>query len=148
MRHPLMIMMTMARALSQWVIRTVKGWTITFETRCRRPAVMSVIVTSQRALFVDRHEAGRFERRLCLRGFQERHEGLCVQGGIAGLCDNVLDRRLARGRKRRRQWKARQGVAGIDDPELCLAGSEEAEHAGRAFGDHNGLVAIVDRNSN
>jgi hypothetical protein len=31
MRHPLMIMMTMASALSQWVIRTVSGCTITFE---------------------------------------------------------------------------------------------------------------------
>jgi hypothetical protein len=47
MRHPLMIMMMIAIALSQWVIRTVKGWTIAFDTRCKRPAVMSVIVGSR-----------------------------------------------------------------------------------------------------
>ena len=49
MRHPLMIMMTIASALSQCVTRTVRGWTITFETRCKRPAVMSVTVVSQYA---------------------------------------------------------------------------------------------------
>ena len=81
MRHPLMIMMTMARALSQWVIRTVKEWTITFETRCRRPAVMSVIVASQRALFVDRHEAGGFERRLASGDFRNVMKGCASKAG-------------------------------------------------------------------
>ena len=33
MRHPLMIMMIIASALSQCVTRTVTGCTITFETR-------------------------------------------------------------------------------------------------------------------
>jgi hypothetical protein len=49
MRQPLMIMMIMAIALSQCVIRTVRGWTMTFDTWCKCPAVMSVILTSLRS---------------------------------------------------------------------------------------------------
>ena len=45
MRQPLAIMMKMASALSQWVMRRVKGCTMTFETCRRGAAVMSEPVT-------------------------------------------------------------------------------------------------------
>src|SRR5713226_2952027 len=111
MRHPLMIMMTMASALSQWVIRTVRGWTMMSEARCHRPAVMSVIVASR--LFVDRREAGRFERRLRLRRLEKGHKALRVQLRIARLGDDIFDRRLIGRRQRHCQRETRGRVAGI-----------------------------------
>src|SRR5260370_38057333 len=96
MRHPLMIMMTMASALSQWVIRTVSGCTITFETRCKRPAAMSVTAASRCLRVVDRRKSRRFERRFRRRGLDKRHERLGIGLRIAGLRNDIFDWRLVR----------------------------------------------------
>src|SRR5260370_1302344 len=96
MRHPLMIMMTMASALSQWVIRTVRGCTITFETRCKRPAAMSVTDASRCLRVVDRRKSRRFERRFRRRGLDKRHERLGIGLRIAGLRNDIFDWRLVR----------------------------------------------------
>src|SRR6516165_983875 len=93
MRHPLMIMMTMASALTQWVIRTVRGCTITLEARCKRPAVISVILASYGLRIVDRRKPGRSEHRFRLRRFQKRHERSGVRLRIASLRDDVFDGR-------------------------------------------------------
>src|SRR5262245_49369360 len=99
MRQPLMTMMIMASALSQWVIRTVSGCTMTLDTRPSRPAVMSVtprLPSALRAnLFVDRLQSRRHERRLGFRRFQERQERPRVGLGIARHGDDVVDRRMA-----------------------------------------------------
>src|SRR6266481_7521169 len=115
MRHPLMIMMTMASALTQWVIRTVRGCTITFETWCKRPAVTSVIAASRRLRIVDQRKSRRFERRLRDRRLDKRHERLGIRLRIAGLRNDIFDRRLVQQRQRhyrlcRSLWRNWEGL--------------------------------------
>src|SRR5258707_1125076 len=91
MRHPLMIMMTMASALSQWVIRTVSGCTITL---CKRPAVTSVIAASRRLRIGDRRKSPARERGVgtgpvagatrAIGPGEVGHAGGVAQGGGAG----------------------------------------------------------------
>src|SRR5260221_544799 len=110
MRHPLMIMMTMASGLSKWVIRTVRGCTITSETRWKRPAVMSVTDASRCLRVVDRRKSRRFERRFRRRGFDKHHERLGVGLRIAGLRDDIFDWRLFEQRQRHHEPEARGGI--------------------------------------
>src|SRR5258707_11758735 len=134
MRHPLMIMMNMASALSQCVIRTASGCTITFESGCKRPTVTSATVASTRSRLVDWRRARRFERRFRLRGLQERHERFGVRLRIAGLRDDVFDGRLVQHRQRYRELEAGDRVGRIDDSEPRLVGRKKTDHAGGAFG--------------
>src|SRR5215470_12909074 len=100
-----MIMMTIASALSQCVIRTVRGCTITFETGCKRPAVTSVIAASRCLGIVDRRKSRRFERRLRGGRLDKRHERLGIRLRVAGLRNDVFDRRLIQQRQRTRSLK-------------------------------------------
>src|ERR1700757_1113210 len=127
MRHPLMIMMNMASALSQCVIRTVSGCTITFETRCKCPAVTSATVASTRSRLVDRRKARRFERRFRLCGLQERHERFGVRLPIAGLRDDIFDWRLVQHRQGYCEVEARGRIGRIDDSEPRLVGRKETD---------------------
>src|SRR6516162_11835277 len=148
MRHPLMIMMTMASALSQCVIRTVSGCTMTFKTRCNCSAVTSVTVASGRMPTVDRRKPRRFERRFRLGGLQKRHKRFDVRLRITGLRDDILDWRLVQRRQSYRELEARGRIGRIDDAQSRLVGRKEIDHAGGAFGDGNGPIALVDRDAN
>src|SRR6266478_8473807 len=137
MRHPLMIMMTMASALTQWVIRTVSGCTITFETWCKRPAVTSVLAASRRLRIVDQRKSRRFERRLRRCRIQKRHERLGIRLRSTGLRDHIFDWRLVQRRQSDCELEASGRIGRIDDAQLRLVGREETDHAGGAFRDGN-----------
>src|SRR5258707_5836090 len=147
MRQPLMIMMTMASALSQCVIRTVRGCTITFETRYKRPAVMSVTVASRRSRIVDRRKSSRLECRFRRCGLQNRHDRFGIRLRIAGLRDHIFDWRLVQRRQSYCELEASGRIGRIDDAELRLVGCEETDHAGGAFRDGNGLISVVDHHA-
>src|SRR5689334_2895606 len=146
MRHPLMIMMTMASALSQWVIRTVRGCTITFETRCKRPAAMSVTDASRCLRVVDRRKSRRFERRFRRRGLDKRHKRSGIGLRIAGLRNDIFDWRLVKQRQGHHELEAGGGIGRIDDPKPRLVGRNETDHTGGAFGDGNSLI-VIDRDA-
>src|SRR5499427_642223 len=105
-----MIMMTIASALSQCVIRTVSGCTITFETGCKRPAVMSVTDASRCLRIVDRRKSRRFERRLRRGRLDKRHERLGIRLRVAGLRNDIFDRRLIEQWQRHQELEAGGGV--------------------------------------
>src|SRR5262249_55739207 len=115
MRHPLMIMTTMASALSQCVIRTVRGCTITFETRCKRPAVMSVTAASRCLRVVDRRKSRRFERRFRRRGLDKRHERSGIGLRIAGLRNDIFDWRLVKQGRGNTELEAGGGLRRKDE---------------------------------
>src|SRR5258708_6359508 len=100
MRHPLMITMNRASALSQGGIRTAGGCTMTFESGWKRPAVMSVTVASRGSPIADWRNSRRFECRFRLHGLQKRHKRLGIRLRIARLRDDIFDRRLLQHRQR------------------------------------------------
>src|SRR5215467_5297491 len=94
-----MIIMNMASALSQCVTRTVRGCTMTFETRCNSPAATSVTVASRCSRVLDRRKSRRFERRFRCCGLQKRHERLgfflaLAIGFAAGIAQGFIIVRL------------------------------------------------------
>ena len=97
---------------------------------------------------VDRRKPRRFERRFRLGGLQKRHKRFDVRLRITGLRDDILDWRLVQRRQSYRELEARGRIGRIDDAQSRLVGRKEIDHAGGAFGDGNGPIALVDRDAN